>query len=79
MQRLAAPASTKANLELFSLAVSAVAGCEVCIQAHERVVVEAGLSTDQVHEAVRIAATVNAVATARAIGEVDAAARAEPS
>jgi alkyl hydroperoxide reductase subunit D len=65
MNRLGQPASTKVNLELFSLAVSAMAGCEICIQAHEKTVIDAGLSPEQVHEAVRIAATVNAAATAR--------------
>lgn len=73
MNRLGAPASSKQNLELFSLAVSTLAGCEVCIQSHERVVVEGGLATEHVHEAVRIAATVNAVATARVIAAADAA------
>jgi alkyl hydroperoxide reductase subunit D len=64
MNRLGQPASTKVNLELFSLAVSALAGCEVCIQSHERAVVAAGLTPEQVHDAIRIAATVNAAATA---------------
>jgi lipoyl-dependent peroxiredoxin subunit D len=67
MNRLGQPSSTKVNLELFSLAVSTLAGCEICIQAHEKVVVDAGLTVEQVHEAVRIAATVNAVATARLV------------
>lgn len=62
MQRLARPASNKADFELFCLAVSAINGCETCIQSHERVVVEGGLSEDQIHDAVRIAATVHAFA-----------------
>ena len=68
MNRLGQPASTKVNLELFSLAVSAMAGCEVCVQAHERTAVGAGLSPEQVLDAIRIAATVNALATARTVG-----------
>ncbi len=64
MTRLAAPASSKLDLELFSLAASAVLGCTHCMQAHERVVREAGLSAEQVHDAVRIAATVQAAAVA---------------
>ncbi len=64
MNRLARPATSKVDFELFSLAVSAVAGCEACIQAHEKVVVEGGLTDDQVHEAVRIAASINAAAVA---------------
>ena len=46
---------------------SIVGGCELCVQSHELVVLQAGLTDDQVHDAVRVAATVNGVATARAI------------
>jgi alkyl hydroperoxide reductase subunit D len=44
--------------------VSAINGCEMCMRSHEDVVVKGGLSEDQVHDAVRIAATVNAAAIA---------------
>jgi alkyl hydroperoxide reductase subunit D len=64
MQRLAQVATNKADFELFCLAVSAVNGCEMCVRAHEAVVLEAGLSTEQVHDAVRIAATLHGVAVA---------------
>lgn len=70
MNRLAQPSSTKLNLELFSLAVSALAGCETCIQAHEKVVIDSGMTPELVHEAIRIAATVNAVAAARVVAAV---------
>jgi lipoyl-dependent peroxiredoxin subunit D len=64
MQRLAQVASNKADFELFCLAVSAVNGCETCVRSHEEVVLQAGLSSDQVHDAVRIAATLHGVAVA---------------
>jgi alkyl hydroperoxide reductase subunit D len=64
MNRLAKPATSKADLELFSLAASAINGCEICVQAHEKAVLEAGLSEDTVHDAVRIAATIHAAAVA---------------
>lgn len=64
MQRIAKPASNKADFELFCLAVSAINGCESCMQSHEKVVVDKGISEDQVHDAIRIAATVAAVAVA---------------
>jgi len=70
MNRLAQPATNKLDFELFSLAVSAVNGCETCVQAHERVLVSGGLAETQIHDAVRIAAVVNATATARAAGSV---------
>jgi lipoyl-dependent peroxiredoxin subunit D len=62
MQRIAKPATNKADFELFCLAVSAINGCEMCIRSHEAVVIEGGLSEDHVHEAVRISAVVHAAA-----------------
>jgi lipoyl-dependent peroxiredoxin subunit D len=62
MQRIAKPLTNKADFELFCLAVSAINGCEMCIRSHEDVVLKGGLSEEQVHDAVRIAATVNAAA-----------------
>jgi alkyl hydroperoxide reductase subunit D len=64
MQRIAKPAASKVDFELFCLAVSAINGCEMCIRSHEQVVLGGGLSEDQVHDAVRVAATVNAAAVA---------------
>jgi alkyl hydroperoxide reductase subunit D len=68
MQRLARPATNKLDFELFSLAVSALNGCEACLVAHEKVVTEGGLSEDHVHDAVRIAAAVQAAAIALELG-----------
>jgi lipoyl-dependent peroxiredoxin subunit D len=64
MNWIAKPQSNKADFELFSLAVSAINGCEMCIRAHEDVVTDGGLSEDQVHDAVRLAATLQAAAVA---------------
>lgn len=64
MNRLAKPASSKANLELFCLAVSAINGCESCVRAHEHAVLEAGLTEAQVHDTIRIAAVIHGVAVA---------------
>lgn len=62
MNRIAKPMGDKADFELFCLAVSAINGCETCVRAHEEVVTAGGLSEDQVHDAVRIAATIQATA-----------------
>lgn len=64
MNRLVKPATSKVDFELFSLAVSAVNGCEACVRAHEQVVTAGGLTEDAVHDAVRIAAVVHAAAVA---------------
>ena len=64
MQRLVQVATNKTDFELFCLAVSAINGCESCVRSHERVVIEGGLTEDQVNDAVRIAATMHGVAVA---------------
>ena len=62
MNWIGKPLGSKADFELFCLAVSAINGCEMCVQSHERVVTEAGLTEDQVHDAVRVASTIHAAA-----------------
>jgi alkyl hydroperoxide reductase subunit D len=62
MNRLARPGTNRADFELFSLAVSAINGCEMCIRAHEKAVTDAGLTPEHVNDAVRIAATLYAAA-----------------
>lgn len=52
----------QADFEFWCLAVSAVNGCGACLVAHERTVREQGVSREQVHEAIRIASVVHAVA-----------------
>jgi len=64
MNRLGQVRTKKADVELMSLAVSAINGCEDCIRAHEKAVLDAGLGEEQVHDAVRIAATIQATAVA---------------
>ena len=61
MQIIANPGVEKADFELWSLAVSAINGCGLCMDSHEKVVREAGLSAEQVQAAVRIASVVHAV------------------
>lgn len=56
------PGVDKTDFELWSLAVSAMNGCQYCVQAHEAVLAKAGISREQIQAAVRIAAVVNAVA-----------------
>jgi len=70
MNWIGKPLGSKTDFELFCLAVSAINGCEMCIQSHEKVVVEGGLSEDQVHDAVRVAATIQASAVSLEIGEL---------
>ncbi len=78
MNRMVKPASTRVDFELFSLAVSAINGCETCVRAHEKVVLDGGLTEDQVHDAVRIAAVIHAAAVALELAGTARAAAATP-
>jgi alkyl hydroperoxide reductase subunit D len=57
------PPADKVNFELYSLAVSAINGCEFCIAAHDEQLKKAGLSREGIQQAIRIASTVHAVAS----------------
>jgi lipoyl-dependent peroxiredoxin subunit D len=72
MNRLARPATNKADFELFALAVSVMNGCESCLRAHEAAVLHGGLTEEHVHDAVRIAATMQAAAVGLEMGETGA-------
>ena len=61
MNVIANPGVDKADFELWSLAVSAINGCGMCIDAHEAELRKHGVTTEQIQAAVRIASTVNAV------------------
>lgn len=52
----------KIDFELWSMAVSAINGCGMCLDAHEAQVVKGGMTIEQIQCALRIAATVNAAA-----------------
>ena len=56
------PGIDKQDFELLSLAVSAINGCGTCVASHERTLRKHGMGREAVQSAVRIAATVHAVA-----------------
>jgi alkyl hydroperoxide reductase subunit D len=56
------PGIDKVDFELLSLAVSAINGCGTCVASHERNLRKHELTRETVQSAVRIAATVHAVA-----------------
>ena len=72
MNVIGKPGVDKVDFELWCLAVSAINGCGVCIDSHEKILRDAGLSAEQIQAAVRIAAVVHAVA-ATLDGEAHAA------
>ena len=60
------PGIDKADFELFSLAVSAINGCGMCIDSHEKVLNQHGVKAETIQAAARIAAVVKAIATVHA-------------
>jgi alkyl hydroperoxide reductase subunit D len=69
MTAMARPGVDKVDFELWSLVVSAVNGCGMCLESHEKILREHGLSAEQIQAAVRIAATVHSVARTLAAEE----------
>ena len=76
MNVIGAPGIEKADFELYSLAVSAVNGCGMCLDAHEAELRKRGLTTDQIQAGLRIGAVDNAVARTMA---AETALEAEPA
>jgi alkyl hydroperoxide reductase subunit D len=71
------PGVDKADFELWSLAVSAINGCGACIDAHEKVLHEAGVPSASIQTAVRFAAIIQSVAISIEAGAVGLSAAAE--
>ena len=62
MNIMARPGVEKVDFELWSLAVSAINGCGMCMESHEKVLLQHGVGKEAVQAAVRIAAVVHAAA-----------------
>ena len=64
MNAMANPGGDKVDFELASLAVSAVNGCGMCLESHEKTLRKHGLSAQPIQSTARIAAVIHAVAVA---------------
>ena len=62
MNAMANPGCDKIDFELCSIAVSAVNGCGMCMDSHEKTLKKHGVSAQTIQSAVRIAAVVHGVA-----------------
>lgn len=62
MQVIRSHASDPVDFELWCLAVSAINACGVCVDSHEKVLREKGVSEETILAAVRIASTIHALA-----------------
>jgi alkyl hydroperoxide reductase subunit D len=61
MNVLANPGVDKVDFELWSVAVSAINGCGMCLDSHEAELKKHGVPTPNIQAAIRIGAVVNAV------------------
>ncbi len=62
MNAMGNPGIDKVSFELAAIAVSAINGCGACLDSHEKVIREHGISAQGVQSALRIAAVIHAVA-----------------
>jgi alkyl hydroperoxide reductase subunit D len=62
MQVIRSHGSDPVDFELWCLAVSAINGCGVCVDSHEKVLREKGVGEETILAAVRIASTIHALA-----------------
>jgi len=60
MQIMIKPVTGKEFFELMSLTVSAVNGCEMCVNAHEDSLIKLGTTEERIFDAIRIASLVTA-------------------
>jgi alkyl hydroperoxide reductase subunit D len=68
MNLIGKPGIPKADFELMSLAVSAIAGCGMCINSHVAELRKHGASDEGIQSAVRIGSVIQAAQRALAIG-----------
>ncbi len=61
MNVIAKPGVDQVDFELWSLAVSAINGCGMCIDAHNKELKEKGVSAETIQHAVRIASIIHAI------------------
>lgn len=69
MQIIGKPGIAKVDFELYCLAVSAMAGCGMCIKSHVHETQKGGITLEGIQSVFRIAALIHAVAQALSIEE----------
>ncbi len=67
MVRMSQPKTDKTTFELMSMACATLAGCGMCIQAHEATLLQHGISEAGINDSVRIAAVLQGTAVALGI------------
>lgn len=62
MNVMSNPGISKIDFELMSLAISAINGCGMCMEAHTRTIIQAGVKKTSIQSCIRIASVIHAVA-----------------
>lgn len=70
MNVIGSPGIEKVDFELYSLAISAINGCGMCMDAHVHEVTKAGITKLGVQSTIRIASVINAAAQAVVISQL---------
>lgn len=69
MQVIGNPGVEKVDFELYALAVSAINGCGMCIDSHEKQLIQHGVSKQGIQSAIKIAAVIFSAAQALEIAD----------
>lgn len=70
MNVIGSPGIDKTDFEMMSLALSAINGCGMCMDAHVHEITKAGISKQGVQSCIRISAVINAAAQASVIEDI---------
>jgi alkyl hydroperoxide reductase subunit D len=70
MNVIGQPGIAKVDFELYSLAVSAINGCGMCMEAHVHELTKAGISPLGVQSTIRVAAVIHALAQGQFIAHI---------
>jgi alkyl hydroperoxide reductase subunit D len=62
MNIIANPGVDKVDFELWSLVVSAINGCGICIDSHEKLLLDQGMAKTTIQHGVRIGSVIHAIA-----------------
>lgn len=67
MMRIGQPKTSKTDFELMSMACAALAGCGMCLQAHENTLIQHGVSEVAINDIIRIASVLQGIVIALSI------------
>lgn len=67
MNKMMSSGIPKVDFEIYSLAVSSINGCGLCVESHEKQLIKHGVSKEGIQSAIKISAVMNSAAQVLAI------------